>query len=143
MNRTSLVALSGLSLIMIASLAAQRWLSTSSAAALGAVASSKLSVVMVSVPSAEVGKVIARALVEEKLAACVQIVGGVESVYFWEGKVQSDQENLLFIKTKSSLIPHMTERVLSLHPYDTPEVISLPIESGSDKYLKWVVDTTK
>jgi periplasmic divalent cation tolerance protein len=100
-------------------------------------------VVYVTVPSRDVGRAVAKAIVEEKLAACVNIVPGLESIYIWEGKVNADAEELLLIKTRQSLLPALTERVKALHPYTECEVIAAPIVGGSDTYLQWVADSTK
>ncbi|CAA7037829.1 unnamed protein product [Microthlaspi erraticum] len=100
-------------------------------------------VVYVTVPNREAGKKLANSIVQEKLAACVNIVPGVESVYEWEGKVQSDSEELLIIKTRQSLLESLTEHVNANHEYDVPEVIALPITGGSDKYLEWLKNSTR
>ncbi|EOA27976.1 hypothetical protein CARUB_v10024149mg [Capsella rubella] len=100
-------------------------------------------VVYVTVPNREAGKKLANSIVQEKLAACVNIVPGVESVYEWEGKVQSDSEELLIIKTRQSLLESLTEHVKANHEYDVPEVIALPITGGSDKYLEWLKNSTR
>ncbi|CAN6285416.1 unnamed protein product [Urochloa humidicola] len=68
---------------------------------------------------------------------------GIESVYWWEGKVQSDAEELLIIKTRESLLDALTEHVKANHEYDVPEVIALPITGGNSKYLEWIKNSTK
>lgn len=113
--------------------------------ALSTMASYNLSptnVVLCSVPSRDVGKTIAHTLVEEHLVACVNLIPGIESVYYWQGKVTSDNEELLIIKTAEEIVPLLTERIKKLHPYDECEVIALPIVGGSHSYLKWVVDSS-
>ncbi|XP_004299709.1 PREDICTED: protein CutA 1, chloroplastic-like [Fragaria vesca subsp. vesca] len=100
-------------------------------------------VVYVTVPNKEVGKKLAESLVREKLAACVNIVPGIQSVYQWEGEVQTDSEELLIIKTRQSLFEALTEHVKSNHPYDVPEVIALPINAGSLNYLEWIKNSTR
>ncbi|XP_010413820.1 PREDICTED: protein CutA, chloroplastic-like [Camelina sativa] len=100
-------------------------------------------VVYVTVPNREAGKKLANSIVQEKLAACVNIVPGIESVYEWEGKVRSDSEELLIIKTRQSLLESLTEHVNANHEYDVPEVIALPITGGSDKYLEWLKNSTR
>ncbi len=99
-------------------------------------------VVLVTAPSAEEGAKIARALVEEKLAACVNILSGVRSVYRWEGKVEDGPEVLLVAKTRESLFGELDKRVRDLHPYSVPEVIALPISKGSEAYLAWLGEET-
>ena len=81
---------------------------------------------------------IARTLVEENLAACVQIVPGVESVYFWQGKLRDEPEWLLIIKSRALLFEKAAGRIRSLHSYDVPEIVSVSIALGSDDYLRWM-----
>ncbi|XP_009342570.2 protein CutA, chloroplastic [Pyrus x bretschneideri] len=100
-------------------------------------------VVYVTVPSREVGKKLAESLVREQLAACVNLVPGIESVYQWKGEVQTDSEELLIIKTRQSLFEALTAHVKANHPYDVPEVIALPINAGSLPYLEWIKNSTR
>ena len=81
---------------------------------------------------------IANALVEEKLAACVNIVGPIESVYRWQGKVESAQEFLMLIKTIAAKSASTVSRIRELHSYDLPEAIEITIDDGSREYLKWI-----
>jgi len=81
---------------------------------------------------------IANALVEEKLAACVNIVGPIESVYRWQGKVESAQEFLMLIKTIASRSASTVSRIRELHSYEVPEAIEITIDDGSQEYLKWI-----
>lgn len=83
---------------------------------------------------------IANALVEARLAACVNVLPGLQSVYRWQDKIETAQEVLLLIKTTAERFPALRERILDLHPYDTPEILALPIADGSDKYLAWLRD---
>lgn len=103
--------------------------------------SSGVVVVYVTVPNKDVARQIAFALVGEKLAACTNIIPGLESVYEWDGKIQSDNELLLMIKTSASSIPSLTYRVKELHPYDECEVIAVPVTGGSSSYLQWVMNS--
>jgi periplasmic divalent cation tolerance protein len=100
-------------------------------------------VVLVTAPTAERAAEIARALVEERLAACGSVVPGIRSIYRWEGKVQDDQEALLVLKTTRERFEALRERVLALHPYQVPEVIALGIEAGSAPYLAWITAETR
>ncbi|KAB2023690.1 hypothetical protein ERO13_D06G032400v2 [Gossypium hirsutum] len=100
-------------------------------------------VVYVTVPNREAGRKLAGSIVKEKLAACVNIVPGLESVYLWEGKINSDPEEMLIIKTRQSLLEALTEHVKANHEYDVPEVIALPITGGSPQYLEWLKNSTR
>lgn len=95
-------------------------------------------VVYVTVGSAEEAKRISYALVEERLAACVNRVASVQSVYRWQGKVEQSEEELLIIKTKRELFDRLRSRVQALHSYTVPEIIALPILEGNEGYLKWL-----
>jgi periplasmic divalent cation tolerance protein len=100
-------------------------------------------VVLVTTPSPERAAEIARALVEERLAACGNVVPGLRSIYRWEGKVQEDAEALLVLKTTRARFEALRDRVLALHPYEVPEVIALPVEAGSAPYLAWIAAETR
>lgn len=95
-------------------------------------------VVLVTAPDLRVGTELARRLVEEGLAACVNLVPAVRSIYRWQGAVQEDAESLLIAKTRAGLVPALAARVRALHPYELPEVIALPVVAGSEPYLDWV-----
>jgi periplasmic divalent cation tolerance protein len=99
-------------------------------------------VVLVTCPSKKVGEKLAHALVQERLAACVNIFPGLTSFFHWEGKICRDAEALLVIKTRRTRLPALTRRVKALHPYSVPEVIALPLVGGSTSYLSWVRDST-
>jgi len=96
------------------------------------------SMAFVTAPNHEIAKSLASGLVSGKLAACVNILPGVTSVYEWEGKVNEDPEVLMMIKTRTSRIPELTQYVQKNHPYDVPEVITTSIEGGSAAYLSWL-----
>ena len=81
---------------------------------------------------------IGRRLVEERLAACVNVVPGLTSIYWWEGKVQRDAESLLVIKTTPEAYPRLERRIKELHPYTVPEILGLPVKEGNEDYLRWV-----
>ncbi|KAM4696886.1 protein CutA isoform 2-T5 [Rhinophrynus dorsalis] len=103
-----------------------------------AYASGSLSAAYVTCPNDTVAKDIARGLVQRKLAACVNVIPQITSIYEWKGKIEEDNEVLLMIKTRSSKVAALTEYVRSVHPYEVCEVISLPIEQGNPPYLKWI-----
>ncbi len=99
---------------------------------------SEFLVVLVTTGGQQEADRIASALVEEGLAACVNIVPGVRSIYRWQGSVESGAEHLLVIKTARRLLASVVERVRDLHSYTVPEVVALPIEGGSAAYLDWL-----
>ncbi len=88
----------------------------------------------------ELAEKIAYSLVEAKLAACVQITGPITSIYRWRGKVENIQEWLCLIKTQDDLYNKVEATIKSLHPYETPEIIAVPIIKGSKEYLRWIDD---
>ena len=99
-------------------------------------------VVLVTCPPDEAGK-LAERLVESRVAACVNVVPHVRSVYRWQGKVQRDDEALLLAKTTADRFEALKACVLEHHPYDVPEVIGLPVGKGHGKYLEWVMESVK
>ena len=100
-------------------------------------------VVLVTAPSPEVAAALARTLVEERLAACGNVLSEVRSIYRWEGQVREDAEALLVLKTTRARLEALRDRVLALHPYDVPEVLALPVEAGSPDYLAWLAGETR
>jgi periplasmic divalent cation tolerance protein len=95
-------------------------------------------VVLVTVPSADAGAAMARTLVAERLAACVNVVPGVRSVFWWDGQLQEEAEALLVLKTGRQRYEALERRILELHPHSVPEILALPVESGSRAYVTWV-----
>jgi periplasmic divalent cation tolerance protein len=95
-------------------------------------------VVYVTVGSVEEGERLARALVQERLAACVNRIPAVRSTYRWQGQVEQNDEELLIIKSGKDLFASIQQRVQELHSYSVPEIIALPIVDGSQDYLKWL-----
>ena len=95
--------------------------------------------VLVTCANEEQGASIARTLVGERLAACVNIVGQVRSIYRWQGKVEDDRETLLLVKTGKALLPRLERRVRELHTYDVPEIMALSFDRGSKPYLDWLL----
>ncbi len=95
-------------------------------------------VALITTSSEEEARKIAELLVNEKKAACVSIVPGVDSVFWWEDKLDSARESLLLVKTRASLFPEIVELVKRMHSYEVPEIIALPIIAGSEDYLKWL-----
>src|SRR4030043_315731 len=100
-------------------------------------------VIFVTTGSEEEARKIAELLLGRRKAACVNIVPGVDSSFWWQGKLDSARESLLIIKTRASLLPEIIELVKSVHSYEIPEIISLPIIGGNDDYLKWIDDEVR
>ena len=96
-------------------------------------------IVLTSVPSREVGEQIGRALVEARLAACVNVLPAMTSIYRWKGEVQQESEHQLVIKTSRARVAGVQERLAALHPYELPECLVVPVETGDPAYLAWVV----
>lgn len=95
-------------------------------------------VVLCTCPDAIAGERLARALIDESLAACINMVPGLTSVYRWAGAVETAQETLLIIKTTASAYPTLEKRLAALHPYEVPEIVALDISAGLPAYLQWV-----
>jgi periplasmic divalent cation tolerance protein len=98
-------------------------------------------IVLSTAGSEEEARKIARHLVEHQLAACVNLVPRIESIYRWQGKVESSQEWLLLIKTSAENFPRVRDAIRELHSYDLPECISITIENGSSEYLNWLANS--
>jgi len=98
-------------------------------------------VVLVTCPDRPTAERIARPLIEERLAACVNLLPGLTSIYRWEGALCQESETLLLIKTRRRRVPALARRIKTLHPYTVPELIALPIVTGSAPYLKWLRDS--
>jgi periplasmic divalent cation tolerance protein len=92
--------------------------------------------------SEEIANRIAEGLVHQNLAACVNIVPGVESVYRWQDKIERNMERLLIIKTRESLFPQLQSAITDLHDYELPEIIAVPIVAGEQAYLNWIKSAT-
>lgn len=100
-------------------------------------------VVLVTSANREEAERIAHALVEERLAACVNLVGGVSSIYRWQDAVEKAEEVLLLIKTRQQAVDALRRRVLELHSYEVPEFLVLPVEQESEAYLAWIVSSVR
>jgi len=100
-------------------------------------------VVLITTTSREEAEGIARLLLDQREVACVNIVPGVHSLFWWQGKLDSAQESLLIAKTRMSLVPRVVDLVRGAHSYTVPEVIALPVVAGNDDYLEWVDQETK
>jgi periplasmic divalent cation tolerance protein len=95
-------------------------------------------VVLMTTPDRETGERLGRALVEERLAACANVVPSLVSTYRWQGAVERAEEALVIVKTTEARVAELTERAVALHPYDVPEVLVLAVDAGHGPYLEWV-----
>ena len=98
-------------------------------------------VVLVTAPSAEEAARLARALVEEKLAACGNVLPGVRSIYRWQDRICDESEALLLLKVPQQRFAELRDRVVALHPYEVPEVVALEIRDGNEKYIDWIIQS--
>ncbi len=100
-------------------------------------------VVLITVPSKQVGERIAETLLEQKLAACVNIIPGISSIYSWKESISRDEEVLLIVKSRAELFEdRLLPAVRAIHPYEVPEIISLPVVMGFPGYLDWIQEAT-
>jgi periplasmic divalent cation tolerance protein len=95
-------------------------------------------IVLVTAPDRKTARLLARAALESRLVACANLVPGVESHYWWQGKLERSSEVLVMFKTTRRNLARLEKTILSLHPYDTPEFVVLPISTGSRRYLAWL-----
>ncbi|MFH1683361.1 MAG: divalent-cation tolerance protein CutA [Candidatus Margulisiibacteriota bacterium] len=103
----------------------------------------KLNLVYITAKDKEEARKIGQALVEGRLAACANIINNMESIYWWKGKIQNDNEAVLIVKTKENLVPELIEKVKSIHSYDCPCIVALPILDGNKAFLDWIQKETK
>lgn len=101
----------------------------------------KVFIVLSQCPDEGTAERLARTLLEERLAACVNWLPGLRSAYWWEGRIQQDAETLLVAKTNADRLATLTARLAELHPYEVPEVIALEVAGGLERYLQWVGQT--
>ena len=99
-------------------------------------------IVFITVSNEDEGANIAKSLVGERLAGCVNIVKDIRSIYMWEGKTEDEKEVLMIAKTQKSLFAKLSQRVRELHSYTVPEIISMPVVEGSEDYLRWLKTVT-
>lgn len=99
-------------------------------------------VVLCTAPDAIAAEKVARALLEARVAACVNVVPGVRSLYWWKGAVQDDTELLLVIKTRARMLELLEETIRANHPYEVPEILALPVRAGAASYLDWLLAET-
>lgn len=99
--------------------------------------------VYITAESIEEAEIIGRNLVSRKLAACVNIIENMRSIYHWQGKIESGKEVVLIAKTKNALVNELTEHVKNLHSYDCPCIVTLPIQDGNAEFINWIRNETK
>jgi periplasmic divalent cation tolerance protein len=97
-----------------------------------------LQIVLCTVPDRETAEMIAGTLVAGQLAACVNILPGVTSVYRWQGAIEQSEELLLVIKTRQTVWPMLVAQIQTLHPYELPEIVAVPIKTGEAEYIQWL-----
>ena len=100
-------------------------------------------VLMSAFPDAATAERLGRVLVEASLAACVNVLPGVRSIYRWNGDIQCDEEALMIVKTTAACLEAARERLVAIHPYEVPEVVALPVSDGHHAYLSWVASVTR
>jgi periplasmic divalent cation tolerance protein len=100
-------------------------------------------VVLITTPTLKDARAIGKKLVEEKLAACANIVPRVESIFFWQGRIHQQREALMIVKTRRAAFGRLVKRVKSLHRYSVPEIIAWSIGRGSKEYLRWIRESTR
>jgi periplasmic divalent cation tolerance protein len=94
--------------------------------------------VLVTAPDKKVARKLARVAVETRLAACANLIGGIESCFWWEGKIDMANETLILFKTTTALLRKLERLIVAQHPYETPEFIVVPLAAGNSRYLKWL-----
>lgn len=110
---------------------------------IGGTAASRLRLIYITAKDKRQAARIGRVLVRERLAACANIIGRIDSVYWWNGAVQSDVEAAVILKTRRALVRKLVERVKGLHSYTVPCVVSLPIDGGNGDFLQWIGRETR
>jgi len=103
---------------------------------------SPFSIVLVTAPDKKAARRLAQAALAERLAACANLLPGLESHYWWRGKMERSAEVLIMFKTTRRRLPALEDLILQKHPYDTPEFLVLPVQAGTARYLKWIAAST-
>ena len=99
--------------------------------------------IYITASSVDEARSIGKELVSSRVAACANIIDNINSIYWWDGEIQDDKEAILILKTRDSLVPELIEKVKSIHSYDCPCIVSLPILEGNKPFLDWVYNETK
>ena len=100
-------------------------------------------VVFSTFPDVETARRIARELIDDKFAACANVISKIESIYRWQGKLEQGEETLVFFKTSAARYPAFQEKLKSLHPYEVPEIVCIPVSAGWPAYLGWVAEGSR
>jgi periplasmic divalent cation tolerance protein len=98
----------------------------------------RFAIVLVTAPDAKIARTLAKAALEARLVACANLVPGIESHYWWEGKLDTSAEVLIIFKTQKTKLAALEKLILARHPYDTPEILALPLSAGTEKYVAWI-----
>jgi periplasmic divalent cation tolerance protein len=106
-------------------------------------AAAQFRIVLVTAPNLKTARRLARAALRKRLAACANLVPGLESHYWWRGKMESSREVLLIFKTRASCLKNLEKVILAEHPYDTPEFVVLELTAGTERYLAWLKQETE
>ena len=106
-------------------------------------ATAQFRVVLVTAPNLKTARHLARAALRQRLAACANVIPGLESHYWWRGKIESSREVLLLFKTRAACLRKLEQLILAEHPYDTPEFVVLQLTAGSERYLAWLKQETE
>ena len=101
-----------------------------------------IKIVFITLPDEATAESISEILIEERLAACINIIRGIHSIYRWEGKIEKATEVLILAKTTEECYPKLEQRVLALHPYSVPEIIAVNTTAGFEKYCSWIQEET-
>lgn len=100
-------------------------------------------IIFCTVPDKEAADKIGKSLLQSRLAACVSSASEIQSLYWWDQNIESDKERLLIIKTRKDLYPELEKMIQTLHPYDVPEILAIPVVRGSASYLEWIESETR
>lgn len=100
----------------------------------------EINMIYITAGSKDEARMIGKTLVSNRLAACVNIIENMNSIYMWDGKLQDDKETILIAKTTKARVPDLIKKVKSLHSYDCPCIVSLPVADGNSVFLKWISD---
>ena len=98
-------------------------------------------IALVTAPNLKVARNLAKGALEAKIVACANLIRGIESHYWWQGRIETGREVLIVFKTRKAALPALEKFVVANHPYDTPEFVVLPIAAGNQKYLDWIGDS--